>query len=1024
MPRSVSTEARRWPLWLAAVVAAALALLWAGVIRENQRLAQEYGQRYATERQVVTALAAESLVRQLQRLDDALLLLRNEYLNDRPNLPRTIQLLRQGPLLNLAADITFIGRDGYAELINAQVDAGGRSVPPSAPKERLYLGDRGHFRHFVGGGTDSLFVDGPVMGRISKRPGIQISRPIIAADGRFAGVVAVFVAPEQFTSFMQQVDLGLDGVFSIVSESGVLLSRSKDLDQSLGRQIPPQLFASFLRERQGLITRPSILDGVRRTVAYRWLDAYPLLVIVAASPKAMEAEVAGQQGKNLLVAALLTLLVLIVGLFLGFHLRRRDQLESLLAQERAHLVEAQRVAHLGSWDRDLVANRLWWSDEIYRILDFNRSQCQPSYEHFLSRVAPVDRARIDAAFTRTREAGAPLDERCRLQLPGGVTRHVHVSGRVERDELGRPLRVVGTLQDVSETQGLQQAVQDAEERWKYALEGARDGVWDWFVAEQRAYLSPRWKEILGYADHELPSRHQEWLERLHPEDKDRVLGATADYFAGRLPVFEQEFRLRHRDGTYRWILSRGQLVARDEAGRPLRMLGTITDITERKQAALAMAESEALQRSLVSALAEGVVVQDAQGQIISANVAARRILQLSEEQLLGRTSTDPAWNVIRENGQSFPPEEHPSMVTLHTGVSCDNVVMGVVVGRGMNSGSAAGSRVWLSVNSRPLVQPGEVRPYAVVTSFADITEVKAAELSNRLYRDVLERAGRAILITDVDGRINNVNSAFVSLLGYSREEALGQKAGFYRSNRHPRSFFQDLWQSLMTRGEWRGEIWNRCKGGEAILLEADIRAVTNAEGGITQFVAVYQDVTDLRQAQEDMWHRAHYDPLTGLPNRSLFLDRLDQALVHAERQGERLGLLYLDLDGFKAINDTEGHQAGDALLQEVGLRLMAVVRSSDTAARLAGDEFAVLLPHLSVEDDLQRVMRIIADSLSQPVVWQGLELQVGVSIGSAIYPEQAANREELIRVADSAMYRIKRAASNVAHPDSLLLPPS
>lgn len=1007
MPRSPLTEARRWPIWLATVVAAALALLWAGVVWENQRLAREQGQHYAAERQVVTALAAESLVRQLQRLDDALLLLRNDYINDRSDLPRTIQLLRQGPLLNLSAYITIIGRDGYVELMDIPPAVDGKS-PPSPPRERLYLGDRSHFRHFVGGGTDRLFIDGPVMGRVSKRLGIQISRPIIAADGRFAGVVVFFMAPEQFTNFVQQVNLGLEGVFSIVSESGVLLSRSKDGDQSVGRQVPPQLFASFLRERQGLITRPSILDGVRRTVSYRWLDAYPLLVMVAASPQTMETEVSSQQGKNLLVAAVVTLLVLVMGFFLGFHLRRRDHLETLLAQERSHLVEAQRVARLGSWARDLVADRLWWSDEIYRMLAYSRKDTQPSYERFIARVAPADRARIDAAFARTREAGAPLDEYCSLLLPSGAALQIHVSGRVERDELGRPQRVVGALQDVSETQRLQQAVQDAEERWKYALEGARDGVWDWFVAEQRAYFSPRWKEILGYADHELPSRHQEWLERLHPEDKDRVLGATADYFAGRLPVFEQEFRLRHRDGSYRWILSRGQLVARDEAGRPLRMLGTITDITERKQAALATAESEAMQRSLVSALAEGVVVQDASGQVISTNAAARRILQMSEEQLLGRTSADPAWNVIRENGQSFPPEEHPAMVTLRTGVSCDNVIMGV--------GRAGVGRVWLSVNSRPLVHPGEQRPYAVVTSFADITEVKAAELSNRLYRDVLERAGRAILITDADGRINNVNSAFVSLMGYSREEALGQKAGFYRSNRHTRSFFQTLWESLMARGEWHGEIWNRCKSGEAILVDVDIRAVTNADGGITQFVAVYQDVTELREAQEDMWRRAHYDPLTGLPNRSLFLDRLDQALVHAERQGERLGLLYLDLDGFKAINDAEGHQAGDALLQEVGQRLLAAVRTSDTAARLAGDEFAVLLPHLSVEEDLQRLMRSIADSLSRPVIWQGQELQAGVSIGSAIYPEQAANREELIRVADSAMYRIKRAAGHEVNP--------
>ncbi|HET7776655.1 MAG TPA: diguanylate cyclase, partial [Azospira sp.] len=487
--------------------------------------------------------------------------------------------------------------------------------------------------------------------------------------------------------------------------------------------------------------------------------------------------------------------------------------------------------------------------------------------------------------------------------------------------------------------------------------------------------------------------------RLHPDDKDRVLGATADYFAGRLPVFEQEFRLRHRDGSYRWILSRGRVCARDEVGRPLRMLGTIVDISERKQAELALAKSEAMQRSLVSVLAEGVVVQGREGQILSANAAARRILHLSEEQLLARGSRDPAWNVIREDGQPFPADEHPAMVTLRTGVSSDNVIMGV--------DRPDGGRVWLSVNSRPLIQGGDEAPYAVVTSFADITAVKAAELSGRLYRDVLVRAGRAILVTDPDGIIDNVNSAFVELMGFSREECVGQRTGFYRSNRHDKEFFRQMWQSLKNQGRWHGEVWNRRKTGEAILLDLDIRAVTDAEGHTRQYVGIYQDVTELRRNQEDMWRRAHHDPLTGLPNRALFHERFDQAINHARRQGDRLGLLYLDLDGFKAVNDTYGHQAGDALLQEVGRRMGNLVRACDTVARLAGDEFAVLLPHLSVEDDLSRVMEALSAAIAEPVAWQGKILQVGVSIGSAIFPDQAEEREGLIGVADQFMYLSK-----------------
>jgi len=225
-----------------------------------------------------------------------------------------------------------------------------------------------------------------------------------------------------------------------------------------------------------------------------------------------------------------------------------------------------------------------------------------------------------------------------------------------------------------------------------------------------------------------------------------------------------------------------------------------------------------------------------------------------------------------------------------------------------------------------------------------------------------------------------------------------------------------MWQALKTRGEWRGEIWNRRKTGEAILVELDIRSVTDAQGGVRQFVAVYQDVTELRRSQEEMWRLAHHDPLTGLPNRSLFLERLDQALAHARRQGERLGLLYMDLDGFKSVNDTYGHQAGDTVLQEVGRRLQNAVRTSDTVARLAGDEFAVLLAHLSVEDDLERVMGEIENAVARPVMWQGQELRVGVSIGSAVFPDQADVAESLIGAADQAMYLAKQQHRQAAGP--------
>lgn len=994
---------RRWPVALLLMVAAALALIWTFLLRENRLFAEERQQRFEAERRVVADLVAENLLRQLQRLDDVLLLLRSEYVAERKSVDTTIALLRQGSLQELGARVTVIDRDGYVATSDA----------PRRPGERVYLGDRDNYIHFSSGGRDSLYISGPVQGRMTGAPGVQLSRPIFDARGQFAGVVAFFMEPRQLTAFVQHQDLGPDGVLTLYSAAGKVLGRSRDMEKHLGKQLSDELFGPFKKSSHGLVTRVSALDGITRTVAYRWLDRYPMLVMVAVSPRGLEEELLAQRNANLRKGMLLSLLVLLCGGAVAFYQLRRDRLETMLARERGHFIEAQRVANLGSWERDIPGNRVWWSDETYRILGYLPESQRPSLQAFLARVVPQDRRRVDFNFAQVREQGGTLDIACRLLLPGNVERYVHLGGRAERDGSGRPSRLTGTLQDVTDYMNMQQALADAEERWKFALDGADAGVWDWFVADNRAYFSPRWKAILGYRDEELPSRHEEWLERLHPDDRERAMAAVTDHFAGRTPVYEMEFRLRHKDGNYRWVLSRGKVCARDPEGRPLRMLGIISDISARKQAELDLARSEAMQRSLVSAMAEGVVVQDQAGKIISANASARRILRIGEN-LVGLDSTDPEWQAVREDGSLFPGRDHPAMVTLRTGVSCDNIIMGLH--------RPDAGLIWLSVNSRPLNFADERQPFAVVTSFADITEIKAAELSSRIYRDVLERAGRAILITDGDGTINNVNSAFVSLLGYSREECLGRRTGFFRSNRHSPEFFSRMWQALKTRGEWRGEIWNRRKTGEAILVELDIRSVTDAQGGVRQFVAVYQDVTELRRSQEEMWRLAHHDPLTGLPNRSLFLERLDQALAHARRQGERLGLLYMDLDGFKSVNDTYGHQAGDTVLQEVGRRLQNAVRTSDTVARLAGDEFAVLLAHLSVEDDLERVMGEIENAVARPVMWQGQELRVGVSIGSAVFPDQADVAESLIGAADQAMYLAKQQHRQAAGPGGAPFP--
>ena len=246
-------------------------------------------------------------------------------------------------------------------------------------------------------------------------------------------------------------------------------------------------------------------------------------------------------------------------------------------------------------------------------------------------------------------------------------------------------------------------------------------------------MSPRCFEMLGYEPGEIAPNLKAWQRLVHPEDRAEPVRRMHSHWSGSTPTYEVEHRLRTRSGQWAWVLSRGKLVARDDAGRPLRAVGTHTDITARKLADMALRDSEDRYRSVVSALAEGIIVRDAQGRITSCNAAACKILGVSEDQLLGRDGT--GWNAVREDGSEFPPHEHPTTITLRTGKTLLNVVMGIP--------RSDGEMAWISINSEPLIRPGDEKPYSVVASFTDITEMRKTFRALEEARQAAESATRA-----------------------------------------------------------------------------------------------------------------------------------------------------------------------------------------------------------------------------------------------------------------------------------------
>lgn len=288
----------------------------------------------------------------------------------------------------------------------------------------------------------------------------------------------------------------------------------------------------------------------------------------------------------------------------------------------------------------------------------------------------------------------------------------------------------------------------------------------------------------------------------------------------------------------------------------------------------------------------------------------------------------------------------------------------------------------------------------------------SSQRSLQLADKVIHTSLEGIMITDTRRRITRVNPAFTHLTGYEAEEVIGKSPSLLQSGRHDKAFYDRMWTTLNREGQWRGEIWNRRKNGEVYPELLTITAIKDENDRITHYAALFSDISELKENERQIRHLAYYDPLTGLPNRRLFHDRLSMAIAHAHRGGGMLAVMFVDLDHFKTVNDTLGHACGDELLEAVAIRLRDCLREDDSVARIGGDEFLVLLPEIEGFEPVPKLAQRIIDTLAGPVRLHGRELVIGCSIGVAFYPDDGLDGEELIKHADIAMYRAKQRGRN------------
>jgi len=302
--------------------------------------------------------------------------------------------------------------------------------------------------------------------------------------------------------------------------------------------------------------------------------------------------------------------------------------------------------------------------------------------------------------------------------------------------------------------------------------------------------------------------------------------------------------------------------------------------------------------------------------------------------------------------------------------------------------------------------------YGIGCILTDITHLKGLERGHALARKVFENVTEAVVFTDNKGLIVDINEAYQNITGYQRSELLGKNPNVLKSGRHDRQFYQAMWTQIREQGAWEGEVWDRRKNGEIYPKWLMINVMRDDEGEPTGYVGVFSDLSEQKKAEEKLEELSFYDPLTHLPNRVLFYDRLSVGMSIAKREKHQLAVLFIDLDRFKIVNDSLGHNVGDALLELIAKRFLTLGRESDTVARLGGDEFAILLPELKTAEDASVVAQNFIDALSEPFFLEGHNINISASVGISTFPSDGADVDGLLKRAELALYKAKEQGRN------------
>ena len=501
-------------------------------------------------------------------------------------------------------------------------------------------------------------------------------------------------------------------------------------------------------------------------------------------------------------------------------------------------------------------------------------------------------------------------------------------------------------------------------------------------------FDPAWAGLLGYRPNEIPSAeifNSWWGQQIHPNDHARVINEFNQLYSGSDDKVLSTFRIKHKEKGWITVEVSGVALERDEKGWATRVFTVMRDLSK----------GEDHYRQIVENLHEGIWIVDKYNRTRFVNSRMAEMIGYTIDEVLGKNLFDfmDTKNVDVCKQKLIEHRQGQSEVYDFEFIN------------------KQGKKIYTKIASSPIYNAKDVYDGSIA-GVIDVSDLRGQELKLKMLSSAVEQSGTMVMITNESGDIEYVNPKFTEITGYKKEEILGENASILRSEKTETEQVTDLWGTISGGEDWHGEIETRKKDGECFWSLMTISAIKSDRGKISHYVMVSEDVSQLKEARLKMEQLAYVDSLTGLANRLLFRDRLEQVLKAIQRSDTQAALLYLDLDQFKRINDSLGHDMGDALLMQVAERLRQCVRHQDTVARMGGDEFVILLSDVDGMAGVSSVARKIKKSMEKPFRMLTHEMIITPSIGITLAPDDSLNADILLKNADLAMYRAKALGRN------------